>query len=55
MSTPKLQARLVVLDLREFEFMDTSGVNAIVDASIRRDGRRLVLLPAPPASTACSL
>jgi len=47
---PKLQARLVVLDLRELEFVDTCGVHAIVDASIRarRDRRRLVLLPAPP-------
>jgi len=45
-----LQARLVVLDLRELGFMDSAGVKAIVDASIRarRDGRRLLLLRGPP-------
>jgi anti-anti-sigma factor len=43
-------ARLVVLDLRELAFMDSSGAKAIVDASIRarRDGRRLLLLRGPP-------
>jgi anti-sigma B factor antagonist len=43
---PQLQAQLVVLDLREVAFMDSSGVHAIVNASIRarRVGRRLVLL-----------
>jgi anti-anti-sigma factor len=47
---PQLQALLVVLDLRELTVMDTSGVHAIVDASIRarRAGRRLVLLRGPP-------
>lgn len=45
----QLQARLVVLDLRELAFMDSSGVHAIVSASIRarRCGRRLVLLRGP--------
>jgi anti-anti-sigma factor len=42
---PQLQARLVVLDLRELEFIDCAGVHAIVNASIqaRQVGRRLVL------------
>jgi anti-anti-sigma factor len=44
------QARLVVLDLRELAFMDSSGAHVIIDASIRarRRGRRLVLLRTPP-------
>jgi anti-sigma B factor antagonist len=43
---PRLQAQLVVLDLRELAFLDSSGVHAIVNASIsaREVGRRLVLL-----------
>jgi anti-anti-sigma factor len=43
------QARLVVLDLREVEFLDSSGVHAMVDATsrARRAGRRLVLLRDP--------
>jgi anti-sigma B factor antagonist len=43
-------ARLVVLDLRDLAFMDSSGVHAIVDASLRarQAVRRLVLLRAPP-------
>lgn len=47
----QLRARLVVLDLRDVTFMDTSGVHVIVNASIRarRLGRRLVLLRGPPA------
>jgi anti-anti-sigma factor len=46
----QLRARVVVLDLRELEFVDTSGVHAIMNASIRarRLGGRLVLLRAPP-------
>jgi anti-anti-sigma factor len=46
-----LRARLVVLDLRKLAFMDSCGVHAIVDASIRaRDvGRRILLLAGPPA------
>jgi anti-anti-sigma factor len=48
---PQLQARLVVLDLRELAFMDCSAVQAIVDASsrARQAGRRLVLLRGPPS------
>ena len=44
-------ARLVVLDLRELEFMDSAGVHAIVDASNNalRDGRRLILLRGTPS------
>lgn len=47
---PELQARLLVLDLRELAFMDSSGVHVIVDASLRarRVGRRLLLLRGPP-------
>jgi anti-sigma B factor antagonist len=43
-------ARLVVLDLRELAFMDSSGVHAIVNASIRarQIGGRLVLLRGRP-------
>lgn len=44
----QLQARVVVLDLRELEFMDSSGAHAIINASMRarRLGGRLVLLRA---------
>jgi anti-anti-sigma factor len=44
------RAHLVVLDLRELAFMDSSGVHAIVNASARARqlGRRLVLLRGPP-------
>jgi anti-anti-sigma factor len=47
---PQLQARLVVLDLRELEFIDSSGVQAILNESsrARHAGRRLVLLRGPP-------
>jgi anti-sigma B factor antagonist len=40
------QARLVVLDLRDLGFIDSSGVHVIVDASCRAReiGRRLVLV-----------
>ena len=43
---PEAQAQLVVLDLTELTFIDSSGVHAIVDASVRaRDaGRRLIFL-----------
>ena len=56
-TTPQLErtlgeprAQLVVLDLRELAFMDSTGVHAIVNASIRarKIGRRLVLLRGPP-------
>lgn len=43
------EARLVVLDLRELTFLDSTGVHVIVDASIhaRGDGRRLHLVHGP--------
>ena len=43
-------AQLVVLDLRELAFMDSTGVHTIVNASARARqlGRRLVLLRGPP-------
>ena len=43
-------ARLVVLDMRELGFMDSSGVHAIVDAGVRarEAGRRLILLRGAP-------
>lgn len=43
-------ARLVVLDLRELTFMDSSGVHLIVAVSIRarQRRRRLVILRGPP-------
>jgi anti-sigma B factor antagonist len=43
------QTHLVVLDLRRVSFMDSSGLHAIVDASIRarNAGRRLVVLRGP--------
>jgi anti-sigma B factor antagonist len=46
----QLQARLVVLDLRALAFTDSSGVHAIVDASVRarRAARRLVLVRGIP-------
>jgi anti-anti-sigma factor len=44
------KSQLVVLDLRELAFMDSSGVHTIVNASARARqlGRRLVLLRGPP-------
>jgi anti-anti-sigma factor len=46
----KSEARLVVLDLRQLTFIDSSGTHAIVDAGIhaRQTGRRLVLVHVPP-------
>jgi anti-anti-sigma factor len=43
---PEAQAEVVVLDLTEVASIDSSGVHAIVDASVRarRDGRRLIFL-----------
>jgi anti-anti-sigma factor len=53
----QLSARLVVLDLRDLELMDGSGVHVIVNASIRarRLGGRLVLLRVGPTPTASSM
>jgi anti-sigma B factor antagonist len=47
---PGLQARLIVLDLRDLAFIDSSGVHAIVDASIRARevGHRMLLLRGRP-------
>jgi anti-sigma B factor antagonist len=44
------QSQLIVLDLRELAFMDSSGVHTIVNASARARqlGRRLVVLRGPP-------
>jgi len=46
----RLRTRLVVLDLRELTFMDWSGVQAVVEASIRarKAGRRLVVMHVAP-------
>jgi anti-anti-sigma factor len=46
----QLQARLIVLDLRQLSFISRSGVHAVIRTSIRmrRAGRRLVLLRGPP-------
>jgi anti-anti-sigma factor len=46
---PRSPTKLVVLDLRELEFLDGSGVQAIVRASLRARliGRRLLLRGAP--------
>jgi len=43
------QARVVMLDLREISFIDSSGIHAIVRACIRarHAGRRLVLVRVP--------
>ena len=47
---PHSQAHLVVLDMRDVDFMDSCGVHAIVNAGahVRRLGRRLVILRGPP-------
>jgi anti-anti-sigma factor len=46
---PRSQVPLLVLDLSELLFIDSSGVHAIVNASLRarQAGRRLVLLRCP--------
>ena len=46
---PQVRARLVVLDLRELEFMDGAGAHALVSHAVcaRKAGRRLVLLRGP--------
>jgi anti-anti-sigma factor len=47
---PYAQAQLIVLDMRDLAFMDSSGVHAIVNAGarVRQLGRRLVILRGPP-------
>ena len=49
LSDPDSQAPLVVVDMRELAFMDSSGVHAIVNASAsaRQRGSRLVVLRGP--------
>jgi anti-sigma B factor antagonist len=46
---PRVQARLVVLDLRDLEFMDGPSAHALVSHAVRarKAGRRLVLLRGP--------
>jgi anti-sigma B factor antagonist len=48
--SPRSQAQLIVLDMRDLAFMDSSGVHAIVNAGarVRRLGHRLVILRGPP-------
>ena len=50
LSAPDTQAPLIVLDMRDLAFMDSSGVHAIVNAGtrVRRLGRRLVIVRGPP-------
>jgi anti-anti-sigma factor len=45
----QLSVRLVVLDLRELTFIDSSGVHVILDAAAdaRRAGRRLLIVRGP--------
>jgi len=47
---PHPQAQLIVVDMRDLAFMDSSGVHAIVNegARVRALGRRLVILRGPP-------
>jgi len=41
----------IVIDLSALDFMDSSGLRALVmaDQRARRDGRRLAIVPGPPA------
>jgi anti-anti-sigma factor len=41
----------IVLDLSDLDFMDSSGLRAIVtaDARARKAGRRLAIVPGPPS------
>ena len=50
LSEPQAQAQLVVLDLRELEFMDAASMQVIVSATYRaqRIGRRLLLVRRGP-------
>ena len=47
---PHSQAQLVVVDMRDLAFMDSTGVHAIVNAGarVRQLGHRLVILRGPP-------
>jgi anti-anti-sigma factor len=44
-----LSAQLVMLDLRDLDFIDSAGVHVVVDESLRAlvDGRRLIIAFAP--------
>lgn len=50
LSVAQRQARLVVVDLRQVSFADSSAVHALADADTRgrRQCRRLVILRGPP-------
>ncbi|HEX6699084.1 MAG TPA: STAS domain-containing protein [Solirubrobacteraceae bacterium] len=52
LSEPQAQVKLVVLDLRELEFMDGAGMRVIVRAThdARRIGRRLLLVRSGPVT-----
>lgn len=45
------QPALLALDLRELEFIDSTGLRIVLsaDARARREGRRLVVIPGRPA------
>lgn len=47
----QMQAQLIVVDMRQVAFADSSAVHAIVNATARarRAGRRLIILRGPPA------
>lgn len=49
LQTASESARLVVLDLRDVDFLDCSGVHVIVKAAgrLRREGHRLIVLRGP--------
>ena len=45
----KRQPEVLVLDLRELEFLDSSGLRVVLEADLRsrRDARRFALIPGP--------
>lgn len=47
----------VLLDLREVEFIDSSGLALLLDRSeaFRADGRELVIIPGPPVRAVLQL
>jgi anti-anti-sigma factor len=51
LSTAADDAALVILDLRGLTFCETAGLHVVLraDERARRDGRRLVVVPGPPA------
>lgn len=42
---------VVILDLRELTFIDSTGLRSVLaaDARARREGRRLIVIPGPPS------